>query len=137
MKPVKRIDNVRPSRRPPARPGAAPWAVLPAFVAVYAAVALAWGVPRWIGLAYLGMSLVCFTVYAADKAAARAGRWRTSEATLHVLALACGWPGALLAQQLLRHKSRKAEFRAVFWVTVVLNTAAFVALNSPMGWRSI
>ena len=134
---MKRIDNVRRSHRPPAKPGAAPWAVLPVFLAVYAAVALAWGVPRWLGLAYLGMSLVCFTVYAADKAAARAGRWRTSEATLHALALACGWPGALLAQQLLRHKSRKTEFRVVFWVTVMLNSAAFVALNSPMGWRSI
>ena len=49
---------------------------------------------------------------------------------LHLLALAGGWPGALLAQQFLRHKSAKASFRTVFWATVVLNVAAFVALSA-------
>jgi uncharacterized membrane protein YsdA (DUF1294 family) len=39
----------------------------------------------------------------------------------------------LLAQQLLRHKSTKAEFRTVFWATVVLNSLGFVALCSPLG----
>jgi uncharacterized membrane protein YsdA (DUF1294 family) len=55
------------------------------------------------------------------------------------LALACGWPGALLAQQWLRHKSAKQEFRAVFWVTVVLNVAGLVAMSSPWGrnWAQI
>jgi uncharacterized membrane protein YsdA (DUF1294 family) len=48
------------------------------------------------------------------------------------MALLCGWPGALLAQQVLRHKSAKGEFRAVFWVTVVLNTGALVVLASPL-----
>jgi uncharacterized membrane protein YsdA (DUF1294 family) len=31
----------------------------------------------------------------------------------------------------LRHKSSKAEFRSVFWVTVVLNVAAFIVLAMP------
>lgn len=44
-----------------------------------------------------------------------------------------GWPGALLAQQFLRHKSTKAEFRSVFWTTVVLNVAGFAVLCSPVG----
>ena len=82
----------------------------------------------WIAGAYLGMSLLTFSVYAIDKAAARAGGWRTSEATLHCLALACGWPGALLAQQWLRHKSAKRPFRSVFWITVALNLAGLVLL---------
>ncbi|MDB5847700.1 MAG: DNA-binding protein [Rhodoferax sp.] len=115
--------------------GVASYVMLPVFLAIYCAAALAWGVPRWCGIAYLGMSLLCFVAYAFDKAAARAGRWRTSEATLHTMALACGWPGALLAQQLLRHKSRKADFRAVFWATVLLNVAGFVAFNAPMARR--
>jgi uncharacterized membrane protein YsdA (DUF1294 family) len=50
---------------------------------------------------------------------------------LLLLGLAGGWPGAVLAQQYLRHKSAKAEFRAAFWMTVGLNVAAFVALGSP------
>ena len=85
----------------------------------------------WIAAAYAGMSLLTFIIYAIDKAAARAQRRRTPESTLHLLALACGWPGALLAQQWLRHKSSKARFRGVFWLTVVANVAAFVWLCAP------
>jgi cold shock CspA family protein len=44
-----------------------------------------------------------------------------------------GWPGALLAQQFLRHKTAKASFLRGFWITVVLNVAAFIFLASPLG----
>jgi uncharacterized membrane protein YsdA (DUF1294 family) len=81
----------------------------------------------------MAASLLAFLAYALDKSAARRGAWRTSEGTLHMLAVVGGWPGALLAQQLLRHKSTKAEFRAVFWFTVVLNVTGFVVLCSPIG----
>lgn len=73
--------------------------------------------PWW----YLGCSVALFLVYAWDKSAARSGAWRISEGRLHFLALIGGWPGALIAQQLLRHKSRKQSFRAAFRVTVFLN----------------
>jgi uncharacterized membrane protein YsdA (DUF1294 family) len=65
------------------------------------------------------------------------GLWRVSESTLHTLSLVGGWPGALVAQQMLRHKSNKASFRAVFWATVVTNVASFVVIHSPLaaGWR--
>jgi uncharacterized membrane protein YsdA (DUF1294 family) len=104
---------------------------LTVFLCVYAVLALLWHPPRWIAMAYAGMSLLTFVVYAMDKAAAQANRWRTAESTLHLLALACGWPGALLAQQWLRHKSAKQKFRTVFWATVVLNVAGLIVLCSP------
>lgn len=86
---------------------------------------------------YAGASVVCALVYAIDKSAAKAGRWRVSESALHTLSLVGGWPSALVAQQVLRHKSNKASFRAAFWGTVVVNVAGFVALHSPLaaGWR--
>ena len=87
--------------------------------------------PLWIAGAYAGTSLLTFIVYAVDKSAAKAGRWRTAESTLHLLALAGGWPGALLAQRWLRHKSAKRKFRVVFWATVLLNVAGLVLLGSP------
>ena len=52
------------------------------------------------------------------------------ESTLHLLDLACGWPGGLAARHLLRHKTRKQPFRAVFWLTVVANCALLVTLAS-------
>jgi uncharacterized membrane protein YsdA (DUF1294 family) len=77
---------------------------------------------------YLVMSAVTFAVYAWDKSAARQQRWRTPEATLHLLALLGGWPGAIVAQRTLRHKTRKQPFRAIFWLTVVANCVATVWL---------
>ncbi|MFK3738426.1 DUF1294 domain-containing protein [Massilia sp. TN1-12] len=77
-----------------------------------------------LALAYLGLSVVCFAVYANDKAAARRGGRRTPERTLLALALLGGWPGALIAQRRLRHKTSKAAFQRVFWLTVALNVAA-------------
>lgn len=70
---------------------------------------------------YAGASSLTFLAYALDKSAARKGAWRTQENTLHLFALLGGWPGALVAQQVLRHKSRKTSFRVHFWATVVVN----------------
>jgi len=86
-------------------------------------------VSPWFALAYVVLSAACLMAYAFDKSAAVAGRWRSSERSLLVLGLLGGWPGGLLAQQLLRHKSSKASFREAFWGTVVLNVGAFVAFH--------
>ena len=77
---------------------------------------------------YTGLSILTFIVYAADKSAAKKGAWRIQESTLHLFALAGGWPGALIAQQKLRHKTKKESFRFVFWVTVLINGGVFVWL---------
>lgn len=82
---------------------------------------------------YLGLSLLTLLVYARDKAAARSGAWRTPENTLHMLALLGGWPGAWYAQRRLRHKLRKQRFRALFWMTALLNLAALGYLFLPYG----
>ena len=45
-----------------------------------------------------------------------------------MLELAGGWPGALLAQRLLRHKTAKASYRSAFWTMVVLHITIMAAL---------
>lgn len=83
--------------------------------------------------AYALMSAIAFIAYGLDKAAATAKRQRTPEATLHFLGLICGWPGALLAQRVFGHKSRKREFQSTFRVTVVVNVAVLMLLGSDAG----
>lgn len=118
----------------PRREGPAPWSVasalaIPAFVVVFGAVAATRSVSWWFAFGYVVLSVVCLMAYALDKSAAVAGRWRSSERSLLILGLAGGWPGGLLAQHLLRHKSNKASFRNEFWCSVLLNVAAFVGFH--------
>lgn len=121
--------------RRPRQETPAPWTlprllILPAFVTLYAWVTVQWGFQPQVFLVYVIVSLVTFMMYAFDKSAAVEGRRRTPESTLHALALVGGWPGALLAQQLFRHKTAKAEFIVVFWATVVVNIALLVLWQS-------
>ena len=90
-------------------------------------------IPLHILALYVAASLLTFIMYAWDKSAARSGEWRTQESTLHLMSLAGGWPGALIAQQKLRHKTKKQSFRLVFWVTVLLNCGAFAWLFTQNG----
>ncbi|KAA9129650.1 DUF1294 domain-containing protein [Marinihelvus fidelis] len=94
-------------------------------------VALWWlvqqrGYPHWLPWAYGAVSAITFVFYGLDKWAAKRGAQRTPESTLQGLALAGGWPGALLAQQVFRHKSSKPSFQITFWFVVGLNCIALL-----------
>jgi uncharacterized membrane protein YsdA (DUF1294 family) len=106
-----------------------PYSPLLLFLLVYAYATVAWDLPVAVGVAYLVASAVCFVSYAGDKLAARRGYQRTPERTLLLLGLVGGWPGAVLAQQWLRHKTLKQPFRRRFWVTVFVNFGAFTGLS--------
>lgn len=82
-----------------------------------------WLVHNFIGLlvAYPMVSLLSFYQYWKDKNSAQQGRWRTAESTLQITALLGGWPGALLAQQVFRHKTRKLAFQLPFWLIVLVH----------------
>ncbi|CAH7224524.1 conserved membrane hypothetical protein [Vibrio chagasii] len=82
---------------------------------------------------YLVIGVVTFFVYAKDKRAAINGNWRVPEKTLHIFSVAGGWFGALIAQDKLRHKTQKQPFRAIYWLTVVINVATFVWTLTPSG----
>ena len=93
------------------------------FVVVAVAVFIGKVVPIVLGVYVLG-SAVTFFIYAWDKSAAKNNGWRTPESTLHLLGLLGGWPGGVVAQRVLPHKSSKPQFLAVFWGTVALNCCA-------------
>jgi uncharacterized membrane protein YsdA (DUF1294 family) len=88
-----------------------------------------WPALGWVALVYLVGSVVAFVMYAVDKAAAQhRGQRRIPERTLLMIAAVGGWPGSIVAQQTLRHKTRKQSFRRAFWATVVLNLVVLAAL---------
>lgn len=87
---------------------------------VLGALKLGVGTGNWLWLAAYGLaSLGCFGLYGYDKRQARGQGQRTPEKVLHACELAGGWPGALLAQQVFRHKTRKSSYQLVFWVIVL------------------
>jgi len=115
---------------PPVRPTSVVVAIgsILAFGTLFFVAHVRWQVPWTIAGFYLLLSILTFVLYAADKRAAQANRWRTPENTLLLVGLVGGWPGAAVAQQVLRHKTKKLSFRTRFWSTVILNVIAFVLL---------
>lgn len=89
--------------------------------------------PLALSVIFLVSSSLTYFLYAKDKAAAVAGTRRVPENTLHAAALWFGWPGALIAQQRLRHKTKKRGFRAVFWFTLLINFCGVLWLHGLQG----
>ena len=75
----------------------------------------------WPALFYGLMSLFAFGFYWSDKRRAQTDQRRISENSLHLFELLGGWPGALLAQQIFRHKTRKLPFQFLCWVIILVH----------------
>jgi uncharacterized membrane protein YsdA (DUF1294 family) len=74
-----------------------------------------------------------YLAYIKDKSAAEKGAWRVPEKTLHLLSLCFGWPGAMVAQERLRHKTKKVSFRIIFWLTVFANIGVVYSFHTTEG----
>ena len=129
---VSRIFSLpgRQGQRPARRAGMDMVAFVPVLVfgGMLAVVISVLRLPFWWATYYLVLSAFTFLLYSRDKRAAVAGTARTPERTLHVAALLGGWPGAVLAQQSLRHKNRKESFQIGFWLAALANVVGFIAL---------
>lgn len=75
------------------------------------------------------VNIVAVAVFAADKQNARTRRRRFRERHLLVLAAIGGSPGAVAAQRLLRHKTRKEPFRTWLWLILLLHILAVGAFG--------
>jgi len=100
------------------------------FLGALAALVYQKYLPREVLWVYCGASLLELLLYGLDKSSAKDHGRRIAEQTLHLFALAGGWPGALVAQKVFRHKTQKVAFQRVFWVTVVVNLGC-------LGWGVI
>ena len=123
---IPRLD-----RQPP------PWTrvtllAIPAFLLLYGLMSLVWHISPWLLAFYLAVSLMTCGVHGLDKWAARVGGKRMPEPVFHLLSLLGGWPGTLIAQQLVPYKPKQAQFRRLFWGTVAINSLAFLLICSPL-----
>ena len=82
---------------------------------------LAIGGMVWPLAIYIVGSVISYLMYRSDKGSAIASRQRIPEKRLHLAEALGGWPGALVAQQLLRHKTRKLSYQLVFWLIILLH----------------
>ena len=128
---LEKANTRRAAHRQPDTQGRYDWvdyvglSLLPIALFLAAASPMRW--PILIVIAVL--SGASFMLYAFDKAQAQRNAWRIPEASLHALALLGGWPGALLAQRRLRHKTQKTTFRWVFIGCAILNVLSLLLLN--------
>ena len=131
QRPAPQRTGTRGGRAPAQAPGPARGHALAMLLVLVWLGLVGWALwsarlPLWSAGALLGLQLVTVWTYARDKNAARARAWRTSENQLHLLSLLGGWPAAWWAQQNLRHKTSKASFRTVYWLTIGLHCGALV-----------
>lgn len=84
--------------------------------------------PHPVMMWFLLANVLTLVVYGGDKMAARNAWRRVPESTLLAFGFVGGWPGAILGQQLFRHKTQKQPFKTWFVISVILNVAVLVAL---------
>ncbi|MCL1128274.1 DUF1294 domain-containing protein [Shewanella sairae] len=123
--------EVKPSRKISPSSSRLSIAIALSFIAILCIAYSLQHIPLWLLLYFITASLVTFIAYGWDKRAARKHRWRVSELKLHLLSIVGGWPGALLAQQWLRHKSSKGRFKFILWLTVLCNLTLIYLFHRP------
>ena len=128
----RRALQVHSTAPPPAPVAAAPRAggpnsnrllVIPVFALLLGALHWEHPLPRAVPTLYSALSMALVLVYGMDKWAARRGAARVAPWSLHVVAVMGGWPGALIGQQLFRHKTTEPLFLRITWAMAALNIA--------------
>jgi uncharacterized membrane protein YsdA (DUF1294 family) len=75
---------------------------------------------------FILFNLMTFAIFGFDKFFARSNRKRIREKTLFTLAIVGGSVGAIFAQKIFRHKTRK--FRYSIWVILIIQFVLFEVL---------
>lgn len=86
---------------------------------------------------YLSVSTISYIVYAFDKQAMLHGGWRIPEITFHLLNIAGGWIGALIAQSVMQHKYHDIGFKLLFWLSFMMNILLFAWLLTSEGTMAL
>ncbi len=77
---------------------------------------------------FLLVNILTLVIYGVDKMAARKAWRRVPEVTLLVFGGVGGWAGAIVGQQLFRHKTQKQPFKTYFIISVIVSVSAMAAI---------
>ena len=81
-----------------------------------------------VAMWFLLANVLTLAIYGIDKTAARKTWRRVPESTLLVFGAVGVWPGAIVGQQLFRHKTQKQQFKTYFIVSVIVSILVTVAI---------
>ena len=95
------------------------FALITTIAIVALAILIGWATTNTLYAWLASINIVTFTLYAWDKRQARISRLRVPEIVLHLTALAGGSIGALIAQRLFHHKTKKLSFQIIFICTII------------------
>ncbi len=87
--------------------------------------------PANLVTALIALNFVTFAAFGIDKAKAEAGRRRTPESTLLLLAFLGGTLGAYAGRAAFRHKTRKVPFSRELHTIAAMQV---VAIGLGLGW---
>ena len=87
----------------------------------------------FIVVQFVFMNIFTFLAYWKDKQAAIKGEWRIPEKDLHLLELLGGWSGALIAQKLFRHKTKKHTYQLIFWLVPIVQVGFILIVLQYLG----
>lgn len=77
-----------------------------------------------VAMWFLLANVLTLAIYGAARKTWR----RVPESTLLVFGVVGGWPGAIVGQQLFRHKTQKQPFKTYFIVSVIVSILVTVAI---------
>lgn len=110
-----------------------PFALVIWFITMFVASLYLLHYPTFMISYLLLISGTAYSLYALDKVVSNHSRWQIPESLFHLTSILGGWPGAVLAQSLLRHKPISPSFNACFWLSVLLSLTLYVWSLTPKG----
>ncbi len=77
---------------------------------------------------YAVSSLICFILYGMDKKRSYDPKqpYRIPENTLHFFEFIGGWPGALIAQMVFKHKTQKKPYVSILYTIIAVHLIGWI-----------
>ena len=83
---------------------------------------------KYIGIYYVVINLISFTLFFIDKNKAERDKWRIKERTLHLFSFLGGAIGSIIAMNVFHHKTKKLKFCIITGLALIYNILILVLI---------